>query len=301
MAALTAPGVEAETPALVTLFEQTYAVPQISRERAITRAVNATGLKLTPTKVEYGLATDTAIPFFNVVKRPAWKVIFDRVGIFGRNEQGVQEKNPNIRSITVLIDANTGALLKAYSPKPPSGTLVEQRSEVVESRIAGAGGLVLKSTSLMPKVPFMQALEGAELVREGLATQAKELVGYFGLMTRSFGPRREITGRPYWIILAGGVNLSFSSGGPMPMTGRVRRAAPVANEAMVIVDAESGTSYLARLDQTHHQQIRQLPGLTRVEGGVRLVRISAESGAVQARAPTRGMVRSERCAGVLCG
>ncbi len=227
------------------MLEQARRLPQISRERAITRAVNATGLKLTPTKVEYGLATDTSIPFadLKVVKRLAWRVVFQGVEIFGRNQQGVQEKNPNISQISVLIDAETGALLKVASPKPLAGGLSQEPGTALESRMIEECGLLMRSTSSMPKILFTQALGIADGFEPGVAVQAEEVVAYFGLMTDILRPQKNVNDRPFWIILAGGVSLRFPSAGP-PGAPPVSRA----NRAMVVVDAEASTPYYARLN-----------------------------------------------------
>ena len=235
------PGAAAEGPPVIRAFERTDTAPHTSREWATKRAADITGLKATPASVEHGLATDTSIPFsdLKVTKRPAWKVEFEQIEILAKNREGVLQKNPHISSLTVLIDAQNGALLRVSSPERGLGGLLDRTADRPEVYVPG-GGLVLKATSVMPKVPFMQALSIASDRLGRFAPQAKEVVAYFGLMTNLFSLRMDnkVVDRPFWIIIAGGLDgggFSMPPGSPGPP--------PRVRQSFVAVDAETGEWY----------------------------------------------------------
>ena len=235
------PGAAAEGPPVIRAVERTDTVPHISREWAMKRAGEITGLKATPASVEHGVATDTSIPFsdLKVVKRLAWKVEFEGIEIFGKNRDGVLQKNPNISSIFVLMDAQNGAVLKVFSPERGLGGLLDRTADRPELYLPGSG-LVLKSASRAAGVSFMQALSIASDRLGRFAPQAKEVVAYFGLMTDLFRLRvdNKVVDRPFWIIIAGGLDgLPFHL--PSDSPGPTRRA----RQSFAAVDAESGQWY----------------------------------------------------------
>jgi len=238
---LSSVGTAADSPPVIRAFERTDTVPHISREWATKRAADITGLKATPASVEYGLATDTSIAFADVkvLKRLAWKVEFEGIEILGKNREGVLQKNPNISSITVLIDAQNGAALKVFSPERGLGGLLERTADRPELYLPGSS-LVLKSASRAPTVPFMKALSIASDRLGRFAPQAKEVVAYFGLMTDLLRLRIDdkVVDRPFWIIIAGGLDgggFSMPPGSPGPP--------PRVRQSYVAVDAESGEWY----------------------------------------------------------
>ena len=235
------PGAAAEGPPVIRAFERTDTAPHISRESAIKRAADITGLKAAPASVEHGLATDTSIPFSDVkvLKRPAWKVEFEQIEILAKNREGVLQKNPNISSITVLIDSENGAVLKVFSPERGLGGVLEWPAKQLELYLSGSG-VLLQTARQVPTVPFMKALSIASDRLGRFAPQAKEVVAFFGLMTDILRLRidNKVVDRPFWIIIAGGLHLpGFSV--PPGYTG----PALYVRQAWVAVDAESGEWY----------------------------------------------------------
>ena len=234
----------AEDDKVIVAFEEADTAPQVTREAAITLAQQYTGLaEKMAVRARYGFATDTSIPFFNVVKRPAWEVLFDRVEVSITKRDGTKEKNPNISAITVLLDAETGALLKVSSPKPAASGLTKERGEQVERTFGN--GLVLKSTPTKPRMPFMQALEYAELGESGLVAEANQVIAYFGLLTDVLRLENRIKDQPYWMIFLGGVEV-VGLGGPPGGPG-----VTPATQAMVVLDADTDVWYLTHLSGGH--------------------------------------------------
>ena len=230
-----------EDPQVSVAFEEADLAPQVTREAAISLAQQYTGLaEKVPVRTRYGLATDTSIPFSNVVKRPAWELVFEGVEVSITTRDGTQQKNPNISTIIVLLDAETGALLKVSSPKPATGGLTEDTGEYVERRYAN--GLILKHTRTRPRIPFTKALQVAEDRQPGAVREAEEVAAYFGLLTDVLRPEFGINDKPYWIIFLGGVEQSFSSGGCPAGPGPT-----LATELMMVIDAETGEWYLTHL------------------------------------------------------
>ena len=193
-----------------------------------------------PGRTRLGFSTDTSIPFFDVVKRPAWELVFDGVEVSITTRDGTQHKNRNITTITVLIDAETGALLKVSSPKPAAGGVTEEPGAAAAERTT-ASGLMLKSTPGKPGIPFMQALKSPKLTQRGLVPEAGQVVAYFGLLTDILRPENGINDKPYWIVFLGGVKKYVFHGCP----GEPTPPGP-ATQAMVVLDAETGNWYYAR-------------------------------------------------------
>ncbi len=234
---LTAAWATAEDDKVIVAFEKTYMDPLVTREAAITLAQQYTGLaEKVPVRARDGLATDTSITFSNVLKRPAWEVVFEGGEVSITKRDGTEQKNPNISTITVLLDAETGALLKVSSPKPPTGGV----SEDMQKRLKrNPRGLELKETTAKPHIPFMQALRA----EWGLVAGAKQVIAYFGLLTDhiEMGRKRGIKDKPHWVIFLGGGDYGPPSGGP----------GTHATQARVVVDAESGGSYRTSISGGH--------------------------------------------------
>ena len=239
---LSAAWATAEDDKVIVAFEKTYMDPLVTREAAITLAQQYTGLaEKMPVRARDGLATDSSIPFTNVVRRPAWEVVFEGVEISITMRDGTKQKNPNISTITVLLDAETGALLKVSSPKPAASGLAEQPAAALEVIITNQCGLVLKSTRTRSGAPFMEILASPGLVGPGIVSKAKGVVAYFGLLTDDIKWERKhpIKDKPYWIIFLSGLELHHPSGGPPGGPGVVWPA----TQTMTVLDAETGKAY----------------------------------------------------------
>jgi len=224
-----------DTSAVVVSFEERAGTPRVTREAAVSRAATYTGLA--PESVvsaRYGLATDTSIPFFRVVRRPAWEVVFSGVNISVRTWQGTTKQNPNISTLTVLLDAKTGAVLKVSSPRPAAGALAAEPSPV-PADTWWTHGLTLKPSAAGARVTFMQALQFAERRKATVVTEAEEVIGYLGLVT--IDTDRRIRDKPCWVVFFGRVGPPVPSEPPRPP------GAGPATKTKLVLSARTGECY----------------------------------------------------------
>ena len=199
--------------------------PAIARDRAIGLAERYLGLRkpgALPTGVtvtaEYGLATDSWIPFFKVANRPAWRVTFDGMA-FSRKDEGCTVTNAYIHGLTALLDAETGTLLTVNSA-PLVGT------EPGSGRDSLAG-LQLTPTTNLPRVAFLSAFAG------WVGQNTRRFYAYYGDASRSsYG---HIAG-PAWFLSLSGV-MQW----PTPDLAPGRAVPPfVRSDDEGVVDAETG-------------------------------------------------------------
>jgi hypothetical protein len=231
---------EAKEAQVIVSFDPGGGPATVTRDAAIRLATGYTGLAAESiVSLEHGLATDTSIPFFHVVARPAWQVVFDPVELSLTTTDGTKRSNPNINRMAVLLDSETGALLKVSSPTPAEGGLTEQPGGEVDRGFAHYP--VLRSSPTKPGMPLMQALRLVEPALPGALADAKHVVAYFGLLTDTLRLKNGIKDRPYWMIFLGGIS--------EPVVGGPPGQPPVApaTEALVVLDADAGTCYLVHL------------------------------------------------------
>lgn len=186
--------------------------------------------------------TDASVPVFEVRERAVWEVVFEGVRVSAPDREGEERENPNIDTVSVWIDAQTGALVKAFTPKPAEGGLTIGAGDRERARLSG-NGLFLNEASTPPAKALMSALAFADSEFPGCVPQAKEIVAYYGLLTDKLDMEQRVVDRPAWFIYLGGISRPFSSGGPP-------RAAPSppATQALVVLDATTGEWHAAFLD-----------------------------------------------------
>jgi len=217
--------------------------PVSTRSEAVALASAYTGLsRETAASAARREVTDGSAPVFEVRERPVWEVVFEGVRISVPDREGGERGNPNIDTVSVWIDAQTGALLKAFTPKPAEGGLTIGAGDRERARLSG-NGLFLREFSTPPAKALMSALTFADSEFPGCVPEAKEIVAYYGLLTDELDIERRVVDRPAWFIYLGGISQPFSSGGPpgAPPT-------PPGTQALVVVDATTGEWYTTFLD-----------------------------------------------------
>jgi len=183
--------------------------------------------------------TDASAPVFEIRERAVWEVVFEGVRISVPDREGGERENPNIDTVSVWIDAQTGALLKAFTPKPAEGGLELMAGERQKASLLG-NGLILSEVSTPPAKALMSALAFAEAVLpgHGAVPDAKEIVAYYGLLTDKLDIEQKVVDRPAWFIYLAGANVPPPSGGPPGGPG----ASP-ATEVLVVLFADTGEEY----------------------------------------------------------
>jgi len=227
--------VAAGSASVVISFEESAGTPGVAREAVLSLAAGYAGLA--PEGVisaRYGLATDTSIPFLEVVRRPAWEITFGGVNVSVATWAGTTVQNPNISTLTVLLDGNTGALLKVSSPQPAAGALAAEPAPTSAASWCWTHSLTLQTTAAGPAATFMEALQYAETRKANSASGAGEVNACFGLLTDA-RPLWNLNQTPCWIVLFGGVSLPVPGG------------AEPAIKAMLVLDASTGESYGVRM------------------------------------------------------
>jgi len=214
--------------------------PVSTRSEAVALASAYTGLSQ---EAAAGAArrevTDASAPVFEVRERAVWEVVFEGVRISVPDRKGGERENPNIDTVCVWIDAQTGALLKAFTPRPAEGGLELKVGDRERATLLG-NGLILREFSTPPAKALMLALAFAEAVLpgHGAVPEAKEIVAYYGLLTDKLDIEQKVVDRPAWFIYLAGVNVPPPSGGPPGGPG----ASP-ATEVLVVLFADTGEEY----------------------------------------------------------
>ena len=186
--------------------------------------------------------TDASAPVFEVRERAVWEVVFEGVRISVPDREGGERENPNIHTVSVWIDAQTGALVKAFTPKPAEGALELMAGERQRAHLLG-NGLILREFSTPPAKALVSALAFADSTRLlGSVPEAKEIVAYYGLLTDKRDVERKMVDRPAWFIYLGGISCSSYTGGPPGAP-----PLPPATEGLVMLDATTGESYMTSL------------------------------------------------------
>lgn len=206
-------------------------VPIRTHSEAAVRANAYTGFPVsTAVTVSRQQVTDPSAPVADVRARSVWEVTFENVSL--------KKTNPNIRSMRAWIDAQTGALVKAFTPKPADDGLRSFVGPLVRVRLSQCG-MTWRTTWITPPKPLATVLPlvGDSRLR-GSILQAREIVAYFALLTRPPGVEEKVVDRPVWVLLLGGINQPAPSQGPIGGPG----VGPV-TEALVLLDAETGQWY----------------------------------------------------------
>jgi hypothetical protein len=219
--------------------EENHSAPRRTRQNANETAIGYIGQSNGhATKEDNILITDDSNPLEDLRRRPVWEVVMDDVDITVRaGEQ--RKRNTYVTRLSLLIDDETGALLKVFSPRPKTDGLTLMSRGGLLGRLR-RDGFALKPATVVPKVSFTQALESAShAVGYGVA-DAKEVVGYYGLVTDNLNRKTGLRDNICWVVFLGGVKQRFPSSGPI---GQEQRAEKFATEACVVVDADTGQWY----------------------------------------------------------
>jgi len=183
----------------------------VSEDQAVKIAAGLLGIDPeTDYSAKLDKVTDNTGPFVKIVELPAWTVAFEGVEV---TFPGVEEPKPEFSTLTCLVDARTGALLKVSSPVPAAGVVYNEThpgalaeemgnktlTPIAASRLADAG--------VKPLIPLLQ-----ELGKQYKTTfqPAKQLVVYLGLYTDNL-PASKFVEHPCWLINTGGLKTPFGS------------------------------------------------------------------------------------------
>jgi hypothetical protein len=206
----------------------------ITQAEAIARATAYTGLPVASvTTATQKQVTDPSVPVADVLNRDVWEVTFTGVTISAYPPAEEAKANPNIHTMRVWLDAQNGALVRAFTPKPPDGGL-SRMTGARERGMLSANGLSLSMATVPPAKPLMSILPLVDRALRGSIAQARELVAYFGLLNDT-RPTERVIDRPAWLVYLGGISQPFTSGGPIGGPG----VGP-ATEALVVLDATTG-------------------------------------------------------------
>jgi hypothetical protein len=231
------------TTQVIVSFEESKVSPEDDvRDLAVTRARRFLGLPPeTIGRARVGYATDTTIPFLRVERRPAWEVVFDGISLAGIIRDGKEWVNPNIHSLTVLLDATTGALLKVSSPKPEKGAVMSEQWPGTKLEKSMTRNMIsfrsLEYSRVNNELPLFQALNKGEHDFIGVISQSSQIVAYFGLLTDR-KPGRQLTDQPFWLVFSGGLQIPNSNTPPGSKT-----APSPATDARLNIEALSGKVY----------------------------------------------------------
>jgi len=178
--------------------------------------------------------TDASAPVFEIRERAVWEVVFEGVRISVADREGGERENPNIDTVSVWIDAQTGALLKAFTPKPTEGGLELMAGERQKASLLG-NGLILREFSTPPAKALVSALACVDSALPDCVPQANEIVAYYGLLTDELDIERKWVDRPAWFIY-----LARTSGSSSPAVPYGAPPHPPATQALVVLDATTG-------------------------------------------------------------
>jgi hypothetical protein len=207
---------------------------------AAARAVAFAGFPETAiTSVEQCKVSDPTNPFWEVQDLAVWEVVFDEITFAAPQPEGEPVPNPNLHTLTVWLDPETGAPLKIATPRPAEGGLRLMISPVTKRLSCSLLNFTFtKSPDPPDKALSATALAGRKQQR--CTSVATEIVAYYGLLTYR-GPETLIAEKPSWFIYYAGVREPVPSGGGVPLGVSSKPAAPrYASEAMLAIDATSG-------------------------------------------------------------
>ena len=214
--------------------------PVSTRSEAVALASAYTGLSPeTAASAARREVTDASAPVFEIRERAVWEVVFEGLRISVPDREGEERENPNIDTVSVWIDAQTGALLKAFTPKPAEGGLERLVGDRQRAHLLG-NGLILSEFSTPPGKALMSALAFAKARMRSDVPEAKEIVAYYGLLTDELDIERKMVGRPAWFIC-----LARISGPSSPAVPYGAPPHPPATEALVVLDATTGEWHTA--------------------------------------------------------
>lgn len=194
-------------------FTETNADTPVTQSQAVTIARGLLGVA---PEAQYtarlGRATDNTIPFLQVADRLAWEITFDNLAV---TFPGAEGPKPEFSTITCLLDAQTGALLKVSTPAPATGAVFsEQHPGALATAMANSKTSLaampadqLAQATVKPLIPLLLDLE--KQVKDTIQP-AKQLVAYFGLFTDR-RPSRNMVDRPFWIVMTAGLHYYMPS------------------------------------------------------------------------------------------
>lgn len=186
---------------------QYLGVPKIYHKKAIDIALKATGLDKVPdilvsARREILAFDNTPLLHERIVGRPLWRVTIDNVTLTSRYEKG---KNPYIHAFDVLIDAQTGQVLKVISlwpadtePKEEVRALISTQEYDVMFRgndQCFPGGI----PEDLPQITFLSAVEKASGEDFTIITDAKQIEGIYVMFSPPPPPNKK--SRPAWVII----------------------------------------------------------------------------------------------------
>jgi len=191
---------------------ETFAVTITNDEQPITvdQAVKIAGDLLGINKearytVKRDTVTDKTLPFVEVVDLPVWIITFEGVKV---TFPGAAGPKPEFSTLTCLVDAKTGALLKVSSPLPATGGVIDNEThpEVLaemmkETNFTAIEASRLADAGVKPLIPLLP-----EINKQNKTIQpAKQLVAYIGLYTGN-GINTEHVNHSCWFIKTGGLH-----------------------------------------------------------------------------------------------
>jgi len=202
----------AKSAVIITFKEIPQEAVPVSQEQAVATARRLLGLTpATSHQAQLGLATDNTVPFLKIANRLAWKIIFDGIVVSFTDADGTEMPKQEFSTLTCLLDAQTGALLKISSLTPVSDSAArcennpgELEEEMYHSKmsLASMDAANLTQTDIEPLIPLLLEIEKS---KSNTIKPATQLVAYFGLFTSRARPSRPIVDQPYWIIMTGGL------------------------------------------------------------------------------------------------
>jgi hypothetical protein len=174
---------------------------QISKEKAIALAKQITGYPQAEVeRAEQRQIDNSFFPFGRPKKRQVWAITLK--GISLTNRTGVI--NRYITGLTVLLEAETGRLLRIDSVPPATGGLKKLGKLIANRKLEReVSAFPFLGLSSSPKVTFAQALTGDPW--PSVIPKAKQISAF---LVTSEADRTDVSEPPrrvpYWIILAGG-------------------------------------------------------------------------------------------------
>jgi len=169
---------------------------QVSKEEAVAIAKRITGyLKAEVVRTERRRVDGSVFPFGRPKQRLVWEITLK--GISLTNRSGAT--NHLIKGLMVLLDVETGSLIRIDSVPPTTGHLRYFDGRNLEKLLGGELRFVGLSHS--PRVTFAEALTADPW--PSVIPKAKRISAY--LVTLSSPPHSGLPDKaPYWVVLAGG-------------------------------------------------------------------------------------------------
>lgn len=235
-------------PEVIMSFTETNADTPITRDEAVKITSGLLGIEPQAScMARLGLATDNTVPFLKIADRLSWEIVFENLAV---TFPGMEGPKPEFSTITCLLDARTGALLKVSTIMPAIGAVytekfpgkLEKALASSDMSLVGMPASQLAQVAVKPLIPLLMDLEKRE---KDTIQPAKHLVAYFGLFTDR-RPARNIVidrpaDRPSWIVMTGGLHCL------MPTTFGDHYA----TDAQFVVDACSGKPYFYNIDENY--------------------------------------------------